>query len=419
MRTCQAMRGQDVVVVGGGISGAIFAYHAALAGKEVRVVEKDERSGGCLASQESAAGFWYELGAHTCYNSYGAFLEVVEGCGLLGDLQARGKPVLRFLRGDELVGGKNLLLLLRLFGKLELLRSVPGWFGASQEGQTVRSYYSRFVGPRNYDRVLGAMLSAVPSQEAHDFPADMLFKKRERRREVIRSYTLPGGLRTAVEAALSQPRINVSTGRSVTELVRAEDGFTLTLSDGEQLRAPAVALAVPPAPAAKLLRGVVPKAAEVAGQIQQAEVDSLGFVVPRAKVAHVPYATFLIPLKDEFHSIVTRDVVPDDQWRSFTFHFRPGKSRDERIRRATEVLKIQPTDIDELTERRTVLPSPRLGHAGLVAAMDRELASLPLALTGNWFGGLSIEDCALRSRAEWQRISLLSWPSCPAGPARR
>jgi len=406
----RAMSSQDVVVIGGGISGASLAYHAARAGKAVRVVEKEERVGGCLASEESAAGFWYELGAHTCYNSYGAFLEVLEGSGLLEALQARGKPVLRFLRGDELVAGKNMLLLLKLFGKFELLRSIPGWFGAKQEGETVRSYYSRFVGPGNYERVLGAMLSAVPSQEAHDLPADMLFKKRERREDVIRSYTLPGGLRTAVLAALSQPGIEVSTGEAVTSLARTESGFALTLAGGEELRAPVVALAVPPGAAAELLRGVAPAAADVVSRIQEVEVDSLGFSVARARVAHVPYSTFLIPLKDEFHSIVTRDVVPDDEWRGFTFHFRPGKSQGERIRRAAEILKIEAADMEGMRERRAVLPSPRLGHEDLVKEIDRALAGLPLALTGNWFGGLSIEDCALRSRAEWQRVSGCSRP---------
>lgn len=401
------MSAVDVVVVGGGISGASLAYHAARAGRGVRVVEAAERPGGCLSSVSTPGGYWYELGAHTCYNSYGALLEVLEGCGRLGDLQPRGKPVLRFLRDGELVGGKNLLLLLRLFGKLELLRAIPGWFGASQAGETVRSYYSRFVGPRNYERVLGPMLSAVPSQEAHDFPADMLFKKRERRQDVMRSFTLPGGLRTAVEAALARPGIEVSTGRRAVGLAEADGGFRVTLDDGQELAAGVLALAVPPRAAAELLGGVAPSAAEAAGRILQAEVDSVGFAVPRARVAHVPYATFLIPLADAFHSIVTRDVVPDDDWRGFTFHFRPGRSRDERLARAAEVLGIATADMEGVSERRAVLPSPRLGHADLVAELDGALDGRRIAVTGNWLGGLSIEDCVLRSRAEWRRLAAL------------
>ena len=73
--------------------------------------------------------------------------------------------------------------------------------------------------------------------------------------------------------------------------------------------------------------------------------------------------------------------------------------------RAAELLGIEPGDMEAVEERHVVLPSPRLGHAELVTSIDLALDGLPLALTGNWFGGLSIEDCALRSRAEWQRVS--------------
>jgi UDP-galactopyranose mutase len=397
----------DVLVIGGGISGASFAFHAGRAGRSVLVVEKEERAGGCLASERTPSGFWYELGAHTCYNSYQAFLEVLEGCGLLDQLQARGKPVLRFLREDELIPGKNLLLFLKLFRKLELVRAIPGWIGASKEGHTVRSYYSRLVGPGNYERVLGPMLSAVPSQEAHDFPADMLFKKRERRRGLMRSFTLPGGLRSAVEAVLRQPGVEVTSERTVVALERANGGFAATFSDGSRLETPVVALAVPPAAAASLLREVAPQVANEAHQILQAEVDSLGFAVRRERVTGVPYSTFLIPLQAEFHSVVTRDVVPDRDWRGFVFHFRPGKSHDERIRRAARILRIQPANMEAITERRAVLPSPRLGHAERVASIDKGLAGGRLAVGGNWFGGISIEDCVLRSRAEWRRVSAL------------
>ncbi|MHC4225768.1 MAG: FAD-dependent oxidoreductase, partial [Planctomycetota bacterium] len=63
------MTRHDVLVIGGGISGASFAYHAARNGRGVLVVERDAEPGGCLHSKRYPSGFWYELGAHTCYNS--------------------------------------------------------------------------------------------------------------------------------------------------------------------------------------------------------------------------------------------------------------------------------------------------------------------------------------------------------------
>jgi UDP-galactopyranose mutase len=398
------MAAYDVLVIGGGISGASFAFHAATAGRRVAVVEREGQAGGCLDTQSTPAGFWYELGGHTCYNSYGAFLELLEGCGLLGELQARGKSVLRFLEGDELVGGSNLLLLLKLFDKTELLRALPRWIGARQEGETVRSYYSRLVGSRNYARVLGPMLSAVPSQTADAFPATMLFKKRERRKDVLRSFTLRGGLRRAAEAALGQPGIESLPGRAALGVERSGAGFAATLDDGARLEADVLALAVPPSAAAGLLERVLPEVSAQAAKVREAHVESLGFAV-RADRVGVPYATFFIPLEDAFHSIVTRDVVSDADWRGFAVHFRPGTAGEERVQRAARVLRIQPQDMEAVTERQRVLPSPVLGHADLVAAIDRDLKGQRIAVTGNWFAGLAIEDCVLRSRAEWQRIA--------------
>ena len=395
-----------LVVVGGGVAGAVLAWHAARAGRRVVVVESRPRFGGCLHSVRTASGFWLELGAHTCYNSYGAFLEALEGCGLIGRLQPRGKPVLRFLDGDAVAPGANLGLLLRRFDKLELLRAVPRWIGADPAGRTVREHYGRLVGRGNYERVLGPMLSAVPSQRADEFPADMLFKKRPRRKDVRRSFTLPDGLQTAVEALLTHERIDLLGGRAATAVTAAGDGFAVALDGGAEIEARAVALATPPGAAAALLRGVAPAAADLAARVLEVRVESVGFALPAGR-SPLPYATFLIPLADVFRSVVTRDVVPDPDWRGFTLHFEPGLTRDEQVARAAAVLRVPRADLEPAGAAEHVLPAPRLGHAEIVRGIDAALAGRRLAVTGNWFGGLAIEDCALRSRAEWARLAAL------------
>lgn len=396
--------GCDVLVIGAGISGASFAFHAARAGRRVLVLEAEARAGGCLATARTADGYWYELGAHTAYNSYGAFLELLEGCGLLGELQPRGKPVLRFLEDGRVAPGKNLGLLLRRLDLVELLRAVPRWRGARMEGRSVREHYGRLVGERNYARVLGPLLAAVPSQAPDDFPAEMLFKKRPRRKDVRRSFTLAGGLQRAVEAALARPEVETRLGCAALGLARAGDGFRVELADGTTLAAPLVALAVPPSAAARLLAGVAPRAAAAAARVKEVALESLAFALPRADV-RLPYASFLVPRQDLFHSVVTRDVVPDARWRAFTFHFRPEVERARRLARAAEVLGVRVDELPPPAERRGVLPSPVLGHVATVRALDEALAGQRLAVTGNWFGGLAIEDCVLRSRSEWRRVS--------------
>jgi protoporphyrinogen/coproporphyrinogen III oxidase len=407
----------DVVVIGGGLSGLGFAFHAARAGRAVCLVEEDLRLGGCVDTRAAADGFWIELGAHTCYNSYGAFIELLEGLDLLGELQPRGKPVLRFLEGDSVLPGKNLGGLLRRMSLFELARSLPRLIGASPEGRTVRSHYGRIVGARNYERVLGPMLSAVPSQRADDFPAEMLFKKRPRRKDILRSFTLKGGLGVVAERIRRQPGVTIRAGRAATGLARDGAGFTVTLGDGERLGAELVAIATPPRAAARLLSQVLPQAAGPVGELAEATVETMGVVVRADQVEALPYATFVIPVGprgDIFHSVVTRDVVPDPTWRGFVFHFQPGHAEDIKLARVTALLGVSRADLAHVAERRTVLPSPALGHRDVVAGLDATLAGAGgrLAVTGNWFAGLAIEDCVARSRAEWQRVS-----ASPAPPA--
>jgi protoporphyrinogen oxidase len=40
----------------------------------------------------------------------------------------------------------------------------------------------------------------------------------------------------------------------------------------------------------------------------------------------------------------------------------------------------------------------------LIGQLDRVLAGGKLAITGNWFLGVSIEDCVTRSRSEHERM---------------
>lgn len=87
--------------------------------------------------------------------------------------------------------------------------------------------------------------------------------------------------------------------------------------------------------------------------------------------------------------------------------------------------------LEDLVEKRTVLPSPALGHEKVVAEIDRLSAGRMLCVLGNWFAGLSIEDCVDRSRTEWARVAAagqsVRWrapppravPRCPPGWARR
>ncbi len=399
----------DVVVVGGGISGLAFAESAAKAGRSVVVLEEAPQVGGCLATHRGPGGFWFELGAHTCYNSYAGLAGLLERCGLRGAVLPRARTHLRFLEGDRLVPGSNLGSLLRLFAWRELARSLPRAFTARKEGQTVYSYYASIVGRKNYARVLGPMLAAVPSQSADAFPAAMLFKSRPlRRKDLPRSFTVERGLATVAETIARQPGIELRTGTAVAAVEGGAGGpYAAVTAAGERVEGAVLAVATPPAAAAALLRGCAPELSIQVARVGQATVETLAFAAPSSKV-DLPPSTFLVPRDDLFHSVVSRDPIPDREWRGFAFHFRPGLGRDVRMTRALQVLRLRPGDVSDVVERRTVLPSPVLGHEQVVAEVDRLTAGTRLVVAGNWFAGLSIEDCVERARGEWERVAAIA-----------
>jgi len=392
-----------VIVIGSGIAGTTFAHCCARAGMEVLVLEKDAEPGGALRSHRFARGngFWTELGAHTCYNSYGTLLSVIEECGLLPALRPRARVGFRFLVANQV---KSIPSQLHFF---EALRHFPFGLRTPKDGLSVADYYTRLLGAKNYADVLAPAFNAVMCQSAGGLPAEMLFKKRPRRADVQRTYTLPDGLQGIVKAALAQPGIHLVANCEVLSVERGDTGFEVTTSTGAAYQARLLVVATPPHVAAQLLRHAFPSVSEKLSRIRVETIETVGVLVPRAAV-RIPPIAGLIARDDVFYSAVSRDVVPDETWRGFAFHFKPGKLDAEgRLRRIADVLGIAPTDIVESVFRTNVLPSPKVGHAALVESLNATLAGMPLFLVGNYFEGVSIEDCALRAVQEFTRLTSL------------
>ena len=395
----------DVLVVGGGISGLSMAHLCANAGLSVRLLEAGDAPGGCLHSAQAPGGFWFEMGAHTCYNSYGGLLNLIEAVGLQGKLLPRAKVPFRLLVQDEV---RTIASQLSFW---ELARNAPRILGLSKEGRTVREYYGSLVGAGNYERVFGPLLSAVPSQNADEFPASMLFKKRPRRKDVLRSFAVDGGLQAVALGLAADARIDVVTEAAATTIARQGAGFLATCADGRRFSARRIAVAVPPDQAAPLLAEVAPPVAAALQSLKTTGVRSYGVAVPKSATPLTPMAG-LIPLKGPFFSAVTRDTVPDASLRGFAFHW-PAQTREEdALAVMCRVLGVQRADFAHLARRDVILPSPVRSHAAAVAAIDAGLVGTNLAVTGNYFDGLAIEDCVQRSRSEAAR-----WSTALTGPA--
>jgi len=391
------MDSYDVVVVGGGISGLGLAHWAAASGRSTCLLEREGRLGGAMHSARHGEDFWLELGAHTCYNSYGRLLGLLERCGLLAALLPRARVPWRFL-----AEGRVQSVATRVHW-LELALHLPRLLRLKRPGRTVADYYGRVLGPRNLAEVALPMLSAVLSQDAGPFPADLLFKPRPRRKEIRRSFTLPGGVEAIAEALGARGGFQARPGWDVTAVAEGPEGFTLTSAGGETCRAGVLALATPPKAAAALLPPGRARLAGLLGRIGEQRVATLGVVVEAEDTPLPPLAGLVAP-GDAFYSVVARDPVPHARYRGFAFHFRADVPEAQRHKRAAEVLGVPRDRWARAVGKTNVLPRLALGHADLVAAIDRELAGGRLLLTGNYFAGPALEDCLARSAAEAERL---------------
>ena len=388
----------DVAILGAGISGLAFAHHAARAGMRCLLLEEAAAPGGCIRTARGSDGFWFEIGAHTLYNSYSALLDIVVALGLQDAIVGRRKAPYRLLVDGKLRSVPSQLAL------GELCASAWRVFTERKAGRTVGDYYGRLVGEQNWRRVFSPLLSAVPSQRADDFPAEMLFKRRPRRKEFPRTFTLKNGLLTLVERLAAQERITLRVNAEATALARAKTGFTVASKDGGTTLARNLVLALPPDKGSRLLAALLPDAAAALARVRTTAIDSTGVALAKADLP-LPRVAGLVPLDDVFFSAVSRDVVPDDRFRALAFHFRTGLGLDERLGRIAAVTGAKRASFAEIAEHKSCLPSPALGHADIVRAIDQGIAGTHVYVTGNYFGGLAIEDCVLRSVAEARRLT--------------
>ncbi len=389
----------ELLVVGAGISGLGMAQMAKRRGVEARVLEAAPHMGGAIHTHpfETPEGpVWAELGAHTCYNSYGNLLQMLEETNQLETLQSKLKLKYRLQMGDHLHSIPSQLNFVELLGVLPRL-----WL-SKKAGQTAAGYFGGIIGKRNFAKVLGPALDAVVCQPAADFPADALFRKKARRKEIERSFTGPDGLQSFVEGIASG--LNVERDASVKALKQRSDGYEAVLADGRTMSTKRLVLAVAPDIAGDLLQETLPELAARLDEIEMAEIESQA-VLLRAEDLELPRLAGIIGCEDDFYSVVSRDPVPDPRYRAFTFHFRPGRlDHVGRLARICQVLGVDPSAVIESVSATNRLPALRLGHAERIEWIDQRLKGTELGLTGNWFQGVSIEDSLIRSAEECARL---------------
>jgi protoporphyrinogen/coproporphyrinogen III oxidase len=329
-----------VVVVGGGIAGlaaALALRRRAPPGLRITVLEATSRLGGKIRTSE-VAGLALEEGAEAfllrrpearCLaEAVGLGEELVGPATLAASVWSRGR--LHPLPPRTILGVPTQLRTLagvisrrgiaRVALDPLLPRTEPG------DDVAVGRYVTARIGREIVDRLVDPLLGGVYAGRADELSMAVivpdLMRSVRRERSLLAAAraglrpttagpvfgTLPGGLSRMVDAVAAAADAQLRTGTTVRELHRTQTGWRLVAGstrDPERLEADAVVLAVPGAPAARLLAGPVPAAAAELARLAYASLASVtlvyrqpvpvagsGLLVPAVEGRLVKAATF-------------------------------------------------------------------------------------------------------------------------------
>lgn len=364
------------------------------------VLEKEKRTGGQIHTHypPGEKELRVEAGAHTCYNSYTHLISVINDINYTEAMLPLAGH--KYLIYDE---GK----IKSPFAVVSFPQMVfNGWrcFFLSMKGKTVREHFSRIVGKGNYNKLFTYMFRAVISQEADDYPADIFLKRRkERRKELPRKFSFKKGLSSFIDEIIRTDKLDIRTGAEVTDIEYKDGLFAVLTSQGDTFFATGIAIATHTASAAVLTRKIDSEVSRILGDIAVSDSETLTLTVERDKTK-VSDVAGIIPTSDEFNSVVSNDVAAQPGARGFSFHFPKGaKSNEEKLATACEVLGIGREEIIEYSFTTHVLPAIRMKDLGMIGTFDRLSGNRHVFLLGNYFYGLSLEDCVQRSTEEAER----------------
>jgi protoporphyrinogen/coproporphyrinogen III oxidase len=474
-----------VAIVGGGIAGLAAAFFLRDAGAAVTVLEGSPRLGGKLAVSE-VAGIAVDAGAEALLARRPEGTDLAAAVGLAGQLVQPGTTAagiwtrgrLRPLPQRQFMGVPAGLDALANSGILSApglasARADAGLPATARAGDvSVASYVGARFGRELVDRLVDPLLGGVYAGRSDQlsFEATLPALAAESRRHASLAAaaravidagnrgpgqaaggggpgpvftTLAGGLGTLVPAVAAASGAAVRTRAMVRGLARAPGGWRLTVGSAhapEQLDADAVVLALPAAPASRLLAGVPGAAAAAAGlaQIPSASLAIVTLAYPDQAFPAPPTGSgYLVPAVDG-HAVkaVTFSTV---KWP----HLRPpgrlvhivrcsvGRLGEEALlqRDDAELAALAAADLAAATGVRGApldtrvsrwggsLPQYTVGHLDRVAGIRAALAAQPgLVACGASYAGIGVPACIASARAAADQVIAYLGALAAVGP---
>lgn len=446
--------GSHVVVVGGGIGGLAAALEVleTLPGARVTVLEGSDRLGGKLRLEE-VAGHRVDVGAESLLAVRPEAVELAERVGATDHLTAPATTSASVWSRGALVPMPRATLMgvpsdpdsargVLTDAEVERLRAEQPWPGGPVTGDvSVGDYVGARLGPAVVDRLVEPLLGGVYAGHASrlslraTMPA--LWAKAERGESLLGGGGAPGGRAPApavpqrppfaglvggvgllpelVADRLRQLGARLRTGATVRGLERTSGGWRLVVGSAaapEALDADAVVLALPPAPAARLLAPHAATAARALGEVDTASTAVVTLAVRRDGLGALPGSGFLVPpvegreIKASTFSFVKWawvDALSDEVVHLRASLGRAGEEtalqRDDADLVAASVREVAaalgrplPALVDSHVQRwGGGLPQYAVGHLDRVASVRADVATLPgVEVAGAAYDGVGV-----------------------------
>ena len=458
-------RTPHVAIIGGGIAGLAAAFF--LAGEPVRVtvLEGSPRPGGKLSASD-VAGVPMDEGAEALLARRPEGTDLITAVGLGADLVPAGttssaiytRGAMRPLPRRQFMGVPADMDELAATGVV----SAAGVARARHETQlktetgdtSVTGYVGARLGEEIVDRLVDPLLGGVYAGRSDELsfqatlaPLAAAASKHPSLTEAVTALlppkpdnskkppagpppvfvTLTTGLGVLPEAVAKASTADVRTSAMVRDLRRTETGWRLTVgsaADPEYLLADAVIVAVPAAPAARLLSRTIPAASTALTEIPYASMAIITLAFHARDFPETRRSGYLVPAVDG--RAVKAATFSTVKWPHLTRHAPVHVVRCS-VGRAGETALLQRDDADlaalaaaELAEATGItassvaqrvtrwggaLPQYNVGHLDRVAAIRAAVATQPgLAVAGAAYDGVGIPACVATARAAAQQV---------------
>jgi oxygen-dependent protoporphyrinogen oxidase len=299
--------------------------------------------------------------------------------------------------------------------RLSLQATVPQLWGLAREGGSVLAGLARFAPPppppppsSSGGPGGGPRSSAGPDGGPSPRPSAPFFAG-------IRGGV--GRLPQALATGLAARGVELRTGTTVRELHRTAEGWRLVTGRADRpevLDVDAVLLALPPAPASRLLAQECPDASVALAEVETASMAVVALAVPRPVMDGVPGSGVLVPpvegrpVKAATFSAAKWGWVDDLDPGLVLVRASLGRLGEDAVlqRDDGDLVKASVADLSDLLGRPLVpvasqvtrwggsLPQYAVGHVDRVARIRAAVAAVPgLAVCGATYDGVGIPAC--------------------------